>query len=229
MLADKTKLDKTLLKTMLLEASRLLREKSDELSELDARFGDGDHGVTIKKIAAVIDQRAAGWGDAGLKAFLTELGDAVMGVSGGAAAPLWGTFIGGLALPLEDEATEIDPPLLIRMFSSALEEMRGITDAKAGDKTLMDALIPAVESMNAECVNAERVNEERVNGAEDSIGKILAAGSSAAEKGAKATENFVARFGRAKNSKERTLGTADPGAVSLSLFFRGLAAGWAGH
>ena len=204
----KVKLNKTQLKAMFLEASRLLREKSDELSELDARFGDGDHGVTIKKIAAVIEEEAAGWGDTSPKTFLTELGNSVMAVSGGAAAPLWGTFIGGLALPLGDEA-EIDPSLLKRMFSSSLEEMRGITNAKIGDKTLMDALIPAVESA----------------GGEDSIERILAEASSAAREGAKATENFVARFGRAKNYKERSLGTPDPGAVSLSLFFEGLAAG----
>jgi dihydroxyacetone kinase-like protein len=208
MSTDKATLNETRLKTMFLEASRLLREKSDELSELDARFGDGDHGVTVKKIAAAIEQGVAGWSGVGPKVFLTELGSSVMAVSGGAAAPLWGTFIGGLALPLGDEA-EIDPPLLKRMFSSSLEEMRSITNAKVGDKTLMDALIPAVESA----------------GLGDSIETILAAASSAAQKGAKATENFVARFGRAKNYKERTLGTADPGAVSLSLFFEGLAAG----
>ncbi|MDR1622231.1 MAG: DAK2 domain-containing protein [Synergistaceae bacterium] len=205
---DKTTLDKARLKTMLLEASRLLQEKSDELSELDARFGDGDHGVTIRKIALVIEHGTAAWDDAGPKTFLTELGNAVLAVSGGAAAPLWGTFIGGLALPLGDSA-EIDPPSLKRMFSSALEEMRSVTNAKIGDKTLMDVLIPAVESADVE----------------DSIETILAAASSAAQKGAKATENFVARFGRAKNYKERTLGTPDPGAVSLALFFEGLAAG----
>jgi dihydroxyacetone kinase-like protein len=205
---SEVKLNKTRMKTMFLEASRILREKSGELSKLDARCGDGDHGVTVKKIAAVIEWETSKWGEASPKVFLTELGSAVLGISGGAAAPLWGTFIGGLALPLENQE-EIDPLLLKRMFSSALEEMQSITNAKAGDKTLMDALIPAVENA---C------------GAEDSIEAVLAAASSGARKGAENTKDFVARFGRAKNYKERALGVLDPGAVGLSLFFEGLAA-----
>jgi dihydroxyacetone kinase-like protein len=210
MSAGKIQMNKTRLKAMFSEASRLLREKSDELSQIDARCGDGDHGVTVNKIAAVIEQETDKWSETSPKTFLTELGHAVLAVSGGAAAPLWGTFIGGLALPLEDEE-EIDPPLLKRMFSSALEEMQTITNAKAGDKTLMDALIPAVENA---C------------GAEDSLEAILAAASSAARRGAENTKDFVARFGRAKNYKERSLGVPDPGAVGLSLFFEGLVAGY---
>lgn len=203
-------LDRAKLTALLLSAARLLQEKSDALSELDARFGDGDHGVTIKKIALVIEENCAVSDGLSPKALLDRIGNALMGVSGGAAAPLWGTFVGGLALPLTDDALAIDPSLLKKMFASALEEMRGITNAKVGDKTLMDTLIPAVESVGA---------------AEDSVEKILEAASRAAQEGARATENFAARFGRAKNYKERSLGTPDPGAVSMALFFEGLAAG----
>ena len=196
---------------MLGETGQLLQNKSDELSELDSRFGDGDHGVTIKKIAVVIEEHTRQWQNAFAKPFLTELSNAVMGVSGGAAAPLWGTFLGGLALPLEDGTTEIGPSLLKLMFSSALKEMQDITNARIGDKTLMDALIPAVESAES---------------APDALEDILQAAAEAAEKGAAGTADFIARFGRAKNYRERTLGTPDPGAVSLSLFFKGLAAGF---
>lgn len=203
-------IDKAKLVTLLLSSARLLQEKSGELSELDARFGDGDHGVTIKKIADKIEEHCIQCDETDLNAFLATLGDGLMGISGGAAAPLWGTFIGGLALPIPEAATEIDPSLLKKMFSSALEEMQSITNAKVGDKTLMDTLIPAVESAQA---------------AEASTSKILEAASRAASEGARATENFQARFGRAKNYKERSLGTPDPGAVSLALFFEGLAAG----
>ena len=203
-------IDSTKFVAMLLNTSRLLQEKSDDLSTLDAKFGDGDHGVTIAKIAHVIEEHTSRCGDLSLKSFLSSLSEAVMNVSGGAAAPLWGTFIGGLALPIPESATEIAPSLLNQMFSSALLEIQSITNAKKGDKTLMDALIPAVESA----------------GKENSIEEILRTASHAASEGAQSTENFAARFGRAKNYGERSLGTPDPGAVSMSLFFKGLAAGF---
>ena len=203
-------IDNTKLAVMLLSASRLLQEKSDELSALDAKFGDGDHGVTIAKIAHVIEDHTSRCSNLSLKSFFSELGGAVMNVSGGAAAPLWGTFIGGLSLPIPESATQIDPPLLKQMFSSALQEMRDITNAKQGDKTLMDVLIPVVE----------RVADK------NSIAEILKTAAHAASKGARDTENFAARFGRAKNYGERSLGTPDPGAVSMALFFKGLATGF---
>ncbi len=203
-------IDKAKLVTLLLSAAHLLQKKSGELSELDARFGDGDHGVTIKKIADKIEEHCTQCDERDLNAFIATLADGLMGISGGAAAPLWGTFIGGLALPVPETATEIEPALLKKMFSSALEEMQTVTNAKVGDKTLMDTLIPAVAGAQA---------------AENSVEKILAAASRAAGEGARATENFQARFGRARNYGERSLGTPDPGAVSMALFFEGLAAG----
>lgn len=180
----------------------------EELSEIDSRFGDGDHGVTVGKIARLIEQQADGWGDRGLKQWFEDLGTAVMGVSGGSAGPLYGTLLGGFAVPLEEDTAAVDAPLLKQMFAGVLSEMEDITTAKVGDKTMMDALIPAVAAAQE---------------APDEVSAILLAAAAAAEQGAKASEQYVSKFGRARSYKEQTIGTPDAGAVSTSLLLRGLA------
>lgn len=194
---------------LLRSSADLFHEKSGELSEIDSRFGDGDHGVTIGKIAALIHSSTDAWGDESIKDFTESLGDAIMGVNGGSAGPLYGTFIGGLSVPLADES-EIDGRLLKKMLLSCRDEMFDISTARVGDKTMMDALIPAVDAAQA---------------AEDDVPAILNAAADAAEAGAKASEGFISKFGRARSYKEQTIGTPDAGAVSTALFFRGLANG----
>ncbi|MCE1252358.1 MAG: dihydroxyacetone kinase subunit L [Anaerolineae bacterium] len=201
---------KPLLTHMLLSSATKWIEQSDAFSELDARFGDGDHGVTMKKIALHIQTALENWQDQSIKQFIDELGTAVMGIGGGSAGPLWGTLIGGLALPLADDTASIDGDLLKTMLASALDEMQSISTAKVGDKTLMDALIPAVEA-------AQNCSGD--------INAILNAAATAARQGAENTANFAARFGRAKNYKEQSIGTPDAGAISLTVFFEGLASG----
>ena len=195
---------------MLNHAANLLEEHANELSEIDSRFGDGDHGVTISKIAKLILSRTADWQEDSIKDFLDDLGMAIMEVKGGSAGPLYGTMIGGLGSALEDDENELDADGIKRMFAGALEEMEDITTAKVGDKTMMDALIPAVEA---------------AQNAEGDAKAVLNAAAAAAQAGAKASENFVSKFGRARSYKEQTIGTPDAGAVSTSLFITGLAEG----
>ncbi len=195
---------------MLLGAARLLSEHSDRLCEIDSRFGDGDHGITMNKIARLITGQVPQWGDRSIPAFLEDLGMAAMEVRGGSAGPLYGALISGLGVLLEEDENELDEGGLRRMFAGILQELGDITTAKVGDKTMMDALIPAVEAAQS---------------AEGDIRAILTAAADAAQAGAKASEDFVAKFGRARSYKEQTIGTPDAGAVSASLFIRGLAEG----
>lgn len=194
---------------LLLSAAELLSQNTTHLSEIDSRFGDGDHGITIGKIAAQIKADVEGWGDESIAEMVENLGDHIMGVNGGSAGPLYGTLIGGLAEPLGDAET-IDAPMLKAMLESARDAMFDISKARIGDKTMMDALIPAVDAALT---------------AENEIPTILLAAANAAEGGAKASEAFVSKFGRARSYKEQTIGTPDAGAVSTSLLFRGLANG----
>lgn len=201
---------KETLKKMLLKTAETWTDHQDVLSEIDSRFGDGDHGVTIGKIAKLIVKDVEEWDEESMYDFLDSLGMDIMAVSGGSAGPLYGTMIGGLAGPLED-VEEIDAGILKEMFAASLEAMQDITKAAIGDKTMMDALIPAVKAAKE---------------ADDEIESVLWAAKEAAAKGAKDSEQYVSKYGRAKSYKEQTIGTPDAGAVSTSLFFEGFAAGF---
>lgn len=193
---------------MLRRVATHLHENKLYLSEIDSRFGDGDHGVTMNKIADVIESTCDLWlkNDWTIAEFFVELGDRITNISGGSAGPLYGTFFSGLALE-EETPTVCDASYLKRMLRHGLEELQTITNAKVGDKTMMDALIPAVDAATS---------------SPDDIRIVLHNARDAAIEGAKASEHFISRFGRAKSYKEATIGTPDAGAVSCSYIFIGL-------
>lgn len=132
---------------MLVQAAEYMQAKTEYLSEMDSRFGDGDHGITIGKIAALIQEKVSQWEEAqDIKSFLDDLGMAIMEVRGGSAGPLYGTLIGGLGVDLNDGENTLEAEGVKRMFTGCLSEMEDITTAKVGDKTMMDAPIPAVQA-----------------------------------------------------------------------------------
>ena len=178
----------------------------DELTEIDSHFGDADHGVTMTKIAEAISGSVSSAGG-GIKAMLEDAAMEVMMINGGSAVPLWNTWLDGLA-EAAPEGDELDAEGLKQMLGHALEELAALSKAKVGDKTMMDALIPATEAALA------------CPGSED---EIFAAAAKAALEGAEASRNVVSKFGRARSYGEATIGTPDAGAVSMSRFFAGLA------
>lgn len=202
-------LSKPEIEKMFHKVAEIWQENKDYLSEIDSRFGDGDHGVTIGKIASLIEKKLAAWEDDDIEEFLEDLGDSTMEIGGGSAGPLYGTLIGGLSGPLNGGGA-IGEGLLKEMFTECQSAMEDITNAKVGDKTMMDALIPAVAAAEA---------------AEGDCLAILEAAKEAAARGVKESEQYVSKFGRARSYKEQTIGTPDAGAVSTSLFFAGLCDG----
>lgn len=177
-----------------------------ELSDIDARFGDADHGLTMSKIAGAVSA-AVEASEGGVKSMLDDAAMAVMELNGGSAVPLWNTWLDGLA-EAAPEGEELDAGGLKHMLGHALEELSALSKAKVGDKTMMDALIPATEAALA-CPGSEE--------------EVLRAAAQAAAEGAEASRNFVSKFGRARSYGEATIGTPDAGAVSMSRFFAGLA------
>lgn len=194
---------------MFKKIAQLWNENKDYLSQIDSRFGDGDHGVTIGKIAGLMEKSIEAWDDDDMETFIEDLGDNTMEIGGGSAGPLYGTMIGGLSGPLEGNKP-IDARILKEMFTECLSAMEDITTAGIGDKTMMDALIPAVDAAQK---------------ADDDIMAILEAAKEAAVKGARESEQYISKYGRARSYKEQTIGTPDAGAVSTSLFFTGLCDG----
>ena len=191
----------------LLNACAAVSAAEQELTEIDSKFGDADHGLTMAKIAGAISGavEAAG-GD--IQEMLDDAATAVMSLNGGSAVPLWNTWLDGLQ---EDapEGDEVDVPGLKAIFAKALEELADMSGAQVGDKTMMDAIIPASRAIAAYA------------GSDESA--LFASAADAAAEGAENTKNFVSKYGRAKSYGQQTIGTPDAGAVSAACFFRGLA------
>ena len=178
-----------------------------ELTEIDSKFGDADHGLTMHKIAAAIKNsvtEAAG----DIKEMLDDAAMAVMGLNGGSAVPLWNSWLDGMQEGAP-EADEVDVAGVKAMFASAFEALDDMSGAKVGDKTMMDTVIPASEAI------ASYVG--------DSVSELFSIAAEAAKKGAENSKNFVSKFGRAKTFGTKTIGTPDAGATSMAKFFEGLA------
>lgn len=178
-----------------------------ELTEIDSRFGDADHGLTMAKIAGAIE-RAVDQPEGGIRSMLDSAAMAVMALNGGSAVPLWNTWLDGMQEGAP-EGDEVDVAGLQAMFARALEELDDMSGAKVGDKTMMDAVIPA-----SQAIAAYQGDDE---------GALFAAAARAAAQGAENSREFVSKFGRAKSYGAQTIGTPDAGAVSMSYFFQGLA------
>ena len=178
-----------------------------ELTEIDSRFGDADHGLTMSKIAKAISA-AAGESEGGIQAMLDDAAMAVMVLNGGSAVPLWNTWLDGLQEEAP-EGNEIDTAGIQAIFSKALKALSDMSGAKVGDKTMMDALIPASQAIAA------------YSGSDEA--GLFDAAAQAALQGAEASKQFVSKFGRAKSYGEQTIGTPDAGAASMAYFFQGLA------
>ena len=125
-------LSKPEIEKMFHKVAEIWQENKDYLSEIDSRFGDGDHGVTIGKIASLIEKKLAAWEDDDIEEFLEDLGDSTMEIGGGSAGPLYGTLIGGLSGPLNGGGA-IGEGLLKEMFTECQSAMEDITNAKVGD------------------------------------------------------------------------------------------------
>lgn len=198
---------KTEFAARLQQACASVTAAEQELTEIDSKFGDADHGLTMTKIAGAISGAVAE-SDGGIQSMLDDAAMAVMVLNGGSAVPLWNTWLDGMQENAPD-GDEIDTAGLQAIFARALEALNEMSGAQVGDKTMMDALIPASEAIAAYTGNDEQ--------------ELFAAAAEAATRGTEASKQFVSKFGRAKSYGTQTIGTPDAGATSMAYFFRGLA------
>jgi dihydroxyacetone kinase-like protein len=193
---------------MLHSSVEIIESEHQRLSQLDSISGDGDHGTTmsraVKLVSKAIDQQER----KEIKGLLESVSWNLLGVDGGATGPLLGTLFKGMADSLE-EGEQVTVAAFSRMFETGLASLEKITKARVGDKTLMDALMPAIISLKESAQEGKNFLES------------LKAAAAAARNGAESTKGLVARFGRAKNLGEKTLGYPDPGATSMALILRG--------
>ncbi|MFF5141647.1 dihydroxyacetone kinase subunit DhaL [Streptomyces sp. NPDC013157] len=174
--------------------------EAERLTALDSAIGDADHGSNLqrgfKAVIAALEKDAP----ATPGAVLTLAGRQLISTVGGASGPLYGTLLRSTGKALGD-AAEVDEAQLAEALRAGVDKVMALGGAAPGDKTMIDALVPAV----------------------DALGDGFGAARAAAEQGAEATIPLQARKGRASYLGERSIGHQDPGATSSALLVAGLA------
>jgi dihydroxyacetone kinase-like protein len=178
----------------------------EELTELDSAIGDADHGINMDRGMTAILELLPGLQDGDAGTLFKQTGMKLISTVGGASGPLYGTFFLRLGTSF-GTATEIGPTELAAGFRAGLEGV--IARGKAGldDKTMVDAMVPAVAALEA--------------GIADLPAALDAAAIAAAE-GRDRVTPLVARKGRASYLGERSAGHQDPGATSTTILFESL-------
>ncbi|WP_350352890.1 dihydroxyacetone kinase subunit DhaL [Microbacterium sp. A8/3-1] len=185
-------------------------EKREWLTELDSAIGDADHGANIARGMSAVGEKLAAGTPATVDELLKTVGMTLVSSVGGASGPLYGTFFLRMGMTA-GAVTELDAAGLASALRAGLEGIVARGKAEAGDKTMFDAMAPAVDALDAAIAE----------GADLSTAARRAADAAAA--GRDATEPLVARKGRASYLGERSAGHLDPGAASTAILFDTLA------
>ncbi len=191
----------------------VIAEQKEYLTQLDAAIGDADHGINMDRGFTAVMAQLPSVEDQDIGTILKKVGMVLVSTVGGAGGPLYGTLFMrmGMAVGNKEELTSED---VLKMFESALEGVKQRGKAEVGEKTMVDALTPAVEAMR----------QALAEGAD--LATMLNKAVAAAEEGMKATIPLVARKGRASYLGERSAGHQDPGATSTYLLFKSAADVW---
>ena len=177
------------------------------LARIDAVAGDGDHGRGMVKGSAFAAEAAAeaAAAGAGLSSVLKAAGAAWASKAGGTSGVLWGEALQAAGRVLTDTDTDINVRDVARAVRAAADRIQTLGGAKAGDKTMLDALLPFAEAL-------EKTAQKRVP-----IADAWADAAAVAKEAAEATKDLLPKVGRARPQAERSLGTPDAGAVSLAM------------
>ena len=180
---------------------RMYHEQRTYLTELDSAIGDADHGINMDRGFTAVTAALEKTPPADISAALKTTAMTLIRTVGGAAGPLYGTFFLRASTACAGK-TELEPNDLVALFASGLEGVAQRGKAQLDDKTMLDALTPAVQAM-------QQAVEQGA-----ALPAILQQGATAAEEGMKATIPLQARKGRASYLGERSIGHQDPGATS---------------
>lgn len=195
-------------KQMLIEACEAIIESKAYLTEVDSQIGDGDHGIGMaggmeKAKEALLRKESF----ATISEIFKTTGMQMLNSMGGASGVIFGTlFLGGVKeLPT---ITELDGETFTKMMRASVESIKARGKARMGDKTMVDALEPAVAAM------------ESIEKKEWCV--LLEAAANAAKQGVENTKEMIAKFGRAKSLGKRAVGFQDAGATSVQIIFEAM-------
>lgn len=190
-------------------AAKIEAEK-DFLTELDSPIGDSDHGINMARGFAVVDHKLDTLDTDDIGDILRNAGMALVSTVGGSSGPLFGTAFMKMGMTLKGK-TEVSMPEFLTAFGAAIEGVKSRGKSTTGEKTMLDAMVPALEAMQTEWENSADAS------------KAFAAGLKAAEDGVEYTKTIIATKGRASYVGERSIGHQDPGATSFTMMLGVLA------
>jgi len=197
-----------------LDASqKVFAEKREQLTELDSAVGDGDFGISLDRGFTAVHADLSANPPADLRSVLQNAASVLIRTMGGTSGPLLGTFFlrAGTACAGKSELAPAD---VVAMFQAGVDGIQQRGKAAVGDKTMLDALIPAVDAMRGALEAGNNLSE------------ILDRGAAAAEAGMQATKNMQARKGRGSYLGDRSVGHQDPGATGAYLLVKAAAEVW---
>lgn len=188
---------------------KVIQANKEYLSKIDGEIGDGDHGINMNKGFTICGERIADK-DVDFTEALKTLAMVLMMEIGGSMGPLYGTMFMEMFKVTKDKEN-IDKYIFYEMLNAAVKGIQQIGNAKVGDKTLIDTLVPALETYKEEL------------DADSDFTIALEKMCEAAEKGKDSTINLVAKIGRASRLGERSRGVLDAGATSSCLIIQNMA------
>jgi dihydroxyacetone kinase-like protein len=191
-------------------------ENKAYLTDLDSAIGDADHGINMDRGFTAVVGKLDGLAGPDIGQTLKTVGTTLVSTVGGASGPLYGMFFMGMGGAAQGKET-LDAEEFATAFEAGLGGVLRIGKAEPGDKTMVDALIPARDALRAAIADGA------------TVGDAVARMAEGAEQGMLATVPLVARKGRASYLGERSAGHQDPGATSTHLLLRSAAEVWAGR
>ncbi|HRA75870.1 MAG TPA: dihydroxyacetone kinase subunit DhaL [Propionicimonas sp.] len=181
--------------------------------DLDAVVGDGDFGYSLARGFEIVLEQWDGFDRSDPGVFLTRIAAATSARIGGTSGPIWGTAMLRAGVQLK-EHPEIEGADVVRALRASIEGIKARGQAEVGDKTLLDALVPATDTLEAELATGHSPRQ------------IVAAMASTAEAAAEHTSTMQAMRGRAAYTGERSIGSVDAGAKAVAVLLAALAEAW---
>ncbi|WP_303148782.1 dihydroxyacetone kinase subunit DhaL [uncultured Megasphaera sp.] len=184
--------------------------EKEYLTELDNEIGDGDHGINLARGFEAVEKKLPSLAGGDIGALLKGVGMQLVSTVGGASGPLYGTAFMKAGMACKG-LTEIDGPAFVKAMEAAVDGIKMRGKATEGEKTMLDALCPALKVMQDDVAAGKSLKEALQDAAQ------------AAEKGVEYTKTIIATKGRASYLGERSLGHQDPGATSSLYLLQVLA------
>jgi dihydroxyacetone kinase-like protein len=201
------------LKTM----ARTIVDNADYFADLDSIVGDGDFGYSLRNGWEVVLSDYDGFDHSSTGAILKKIALTLTGKVGGASGPIWGTAFLRASVVAGDR-TELEPEDVIAMLRAAITGIMARGGASLGEKTLLDALVPATDSLEA------AIGDPALRG--DHGGAAIQRAADVAVKAAEETKGMLAMRGRAAYTGERSIGSVDAGATAIGVILQAISAAW---